>query len=289
MFFETISNSWSYAKTSYRIVWDHKRLIVFPILSGIASLLVIASFMIPLWQTGTLETWLESSGSEAQDQGRVGMYVTGFLFYFCNYLVIIFFNSALIASTMQVVKGESPSLAYGLAAAGKRLPQIVGWALISAVVGVLLKAVENSSEKAGRFISAILGTAWTAMAYFVVPVIVIDGVGPIKAFKQSLKTIRQTWGTALVGTFSLGLLGFLLMLPIFLVAGVLVFCGIATGSVPLRALCFVVAVALVIIGWAGSSAADTIFKALLFSYTNERSSLSGIDTSDFGNAFRPRD
>ena len=47
----------------------------------------------------------------------------------------------------------------------KRLPQIVGWSLVSAVVGVILKAIENSNKKAGRLVSALFGAAWTAVTY----------------------------------------------------------------------------------------------------------------------------
>jgi len=73
-------------------------------------------------------------------------------------------------------------------------------------------------------ISALLGTAWTIMTYFVMPVIVIGGVGPIEAFKRSAGTLKRTWGEALVGSFSLGLLS---LLPIIVVAVVLVMLAVS--------------------------------------------------------------
>jgi hypothetical protein len=177
---------------SYRLLGQHKRLILFPTVSSIAAVLVIASFVLPLWRTGQLEQWMAFMDEESMSEGNPMMYVTAFLFYFCNYFVIVFFNSALVACVMKIINGESAPVSYGLSFALKRLPQILGWALVSAVIGVILKAVENSNKKAGALIASLLGSAWTALTYFVIPVIVIDGVGPVEAFKRSVKTMKTT-------------------------------------------------------------------------------------------------
>ena len=286
--FEKLSRSWEFAKISYGIIWDFKQLVVFPILSTIAALLVSASFLLPLWGAGTLEQWLHFMDEEQASEGNVAMYVTAFCFYFCNYFVIVFFNSALTACTMKVIAGETPTVGYGLSAASRRLPQIIGWALLSAVVGVVLKAIENAHEKAGQIVAALLGMAWTIMTYFVVPVIVMDGVGPIEAFKRSAGTLKKTWGEALMGNFSLGFLSFLLMLPVIVVAGLLVFMGIRAESMVVTVLAIAVAVLLVAVGAAVTSAADVVFKALLFNYATDRAVPDGIDRSTFADAFGPR-
>ncbi len=286
--FESFSRSWAYAKTSYGILWENKRLLIFPILSGIAAMVVTASFLIPLYGSGALEHWLQSTGDEGRQASRAGMYATAFLFYFCHYFVIVFFNTALIGSTLMWMNGQTPTLAGGLSLAVKRLPQIFGWAVLSAVIGTLLRIVENSHKRAGQIVAAILGSAWTAMTFFVVPVIAVDGAGPIEAFKRSLKTLRSTWGTALVGNFfSLVILGLLFTFPILLVGLLLLYAGFSVGSVPLMILLIGLSVGLIAIAIAASSAADTIFRALLFSYSTDRTIPAGIDTSQFDAAFAP--
>ncbi len=272
----TLSRSWAYAKTSYGILWDCKKLVIFPIISGLALLVVSASFLLPLWTSGTIDTWLSAEEGESD----VAMYAMLFVFYFCNYFVIVFFNCALIASALRYMETGETSLGYGLRAAVTRMFSIIGWALVSAIVGVLLRLIENSHKRAGEFISAILGTAWSAMTFFVVPVIVLEGAGPFAAFKRSLGTLRHTWGTALVGNFSLGLLGLLVMLPVILVGWLL----ISTGSL----VAVLLAVALFALGIAVNSAADTVFKGILFSYATDRTLPSDLDTSQFGYAFEPR-
>jgi hypothetical protein len=290
--FATIGRSWQFAKISYGIVWDFKKLIVFPLLSTLAAAAVIASFVAPLWATGTLESWLETAGPDAASAtstaDQVAMYVTLFLFYFCNYFVIVFFNSALTACALRVVNGEVPTIGYGLSMAGKRLPQILGWAFVSALIGVLLRVIENAHEKAGAIVAAILGTAWTALTYFVVPVLVMEGVGPITAIKRSLSTLKSTWGEALVGNFSMGFLAFLIMLPVIIVLGILVAGAVAAGNTPAIVLAAVVGVLLVVIAAAATSTADVVFKALLYNHATGRSVPANIDQSLFQDAFRSK-
>src|SRR5206468_674804 len=101
--------------------------------------------------------------------------------------------------------------------------QILAWALVSATVGVLLRAIE-SNRQVGRFVSMILGTAWTIITYFVVPVLVVEKTGPFKAVGRSIELLKKTWGEALIGNFGLGFFEFLVVLPgilILIVGGVL--------------------------------------------------------------------
>lgn len=283
--FESLSRSWGFAMTSYRILWAHKRLLILPLLSGLAGALVVASFVAPLWWTGTLDQWLEGPQAREDLQHNVALYVGLFLFYFCNYFVIVFFNSALISCVMQSLNGEEPAIGRALAVSAARFPQIVGWALVSAFVGVLLKVVENAHERAAQWIAAILGTAWSAMTYFVVPVIVLEGVGPITAVKQSLGILKRTWGTALVGNFSLGLVGLLILLPIYLVAIGLFVLGAMSGSVAIAVGCIALAAVLFVLATITNSAAGTVFTAVLYNYATGRSVPAGIDDAEFSRAF----
>ena len=287
MFFDKLERSWDFAKTSYSILWDHKPLLLFPILSGIAAIIVIASFGLPLWSSGTIETWLDEETVDSSQ--KTTMYVTLFAFYFCNYFVIVFFNSALVACAMQALNGEAPAVGYGLSVAVKRLPQILAWALVSAVVGVLLRVAENTDKRVGRFVAGILGMAWTALTFLVVPVIVVDGVGPIEAFKRSVSALKSTWGEALMGNFSLGMIGFLLSLPLILLAALLIWAALSAGSTVAAGAILIIAIGAFLLLAAASAAADTIFKALLFSHATGRSLPANIDTDQFSYAFTPKD
>jgi hypothetical protein len=281
--FDRIARSWEYTKISYGIIWDFKSLLVFPIISGFALLLVMASFLMPLLGMGVLSQW-QAAGRQGVAQDPVFWIVT-FLFYFCNYFVIVFFNSALISCAMSVMRGEVPTVAGGLSMAAKRLPQILAWSLVSAAVGVVLKVIERQ-EKIGAIVSAILGTGWAILTYFAVPVLVMEGVGPVEAIKRSFATMKATWGESLMGHFSMGFLNVLLFLPIL---AVIILLGILCAQSPTGLIAVGVLAALLIgIYAAVTSAADTIFRALLYSYASGRVMPANIDPDVFAHAFGPR-
>jgi len=284
--FATLSQSWEFAKLSYGMVLRHRQLLIFPILSTLAGLIVTASFLLPLWGMGMLEqlTATAAEEGEATTAGQMFTLVIAFLFYFCQYFVIVFFNCALIACAMQSIRGQTPTLGAGLSAAMSRLPQIAGWAALSAVVGMLLKSLERNRQTSA-FVTAILGSAWTALTYFAVPFIIMEGTGPVASIKRSYQTLKETWGTALVGNFSLGLLGFLAMLPGLLLAGLIIMSGLSSASNGLLALGIAVAVVLLVIGFTLSSAADIVFKAILFHHATGDALPDDIDRRALDRAF----
>jgi hypothetical protein len=260
--FERFANSFALARSSWGVLKQDKQLVIFPILSGICCFMVLLTFIAPLsvlMVTGNLE--LNDDG-----QPPLWTYPLAFLYYFCNYFVVVFCNAALVHCALQRFDGEEPTVVDGILAAGRCLPQILAWALVSATVGVLLKMVENVHEKFGTLISAILGTAWTVITFFVVPVLVVERVGPVRAVKRSIKVLRKTWGEAAIGQAGLGLFTFLLFLPgiLVLIAGV-VLAGITTlWYVGLSVACL--AGLYLLLCSAVSSALGTIYLSALYDF-----------------------
>src|SRR5512133_28542 len=79
--------TWELTKQSFGVIAADKRLLIFPVLSGIAVIIVSVSFAIPVFMSGTLD-----------NPQMTGMdYLVMFLFYFANYFVVLFFNCALVA------------------------------------------------------------------------------------------------------------------------------------------------------------------------------------------------
>jgi hypothetical protein len=213
MFFTRLSTGFELARSSWQVLRQNRQLILFPVLSGIACLLVLLSFALPLFLVHP--QWLDFLDPKAQQgvQPPPWAYLVLFAFYFCNYFVITYFNAALISCAIISFNGGKPTLADGLGAANSRLPQILAWSLVSATVGVLLKLIENIHEKVGEIVSFLLGTAWSILTFFVVPVLVVEKVGPIEAIARSTRILRKTWGEALVSNWGIGLFMFLLALP----------------------------------------------------------------------------
>ncbi|MFT3878669.1 MAG: DUF6159 family protein [Gemmatales bacterium] len=223
--FDTFRRSWEIITQSYAVLKKQKTLVLFPILSGIACLLVVISFVAPMLAMPDLMQKISNKGNDPQ-QRNIIFGVVGFAFYFINYFIIIFFNAALASCAVMHFKGIEPTLGDGLSAAGRRLPQILGWALVAATVGMILRAIQERSEWVGRIVVGMLGLVWSAVTYLVVPVLAVEGKGPIDSLKRSSELLRRTWGEGLAGGLSFGLIGFLLVLPGIL----LIFGGAMAGA-----------------------------------------------------------
>ncbi|MFO7902255.1 MAG: DUF6159 family protein [Planctomycetota bacterium] len=261
--FDRMARGWELVKGSWTVLKLDKELLLFPFISGIACLVVLASFAVPLWNTGYLETVMEEEAA-----GEPLGWVILFAFYVINYFVIIFFNAALIGCAIIRFKGGDPTVADGFRAASARLPQILAWAVVSATVGIVLRIIESRSERAGRFVVGLLGMAWSVMTYFVIPVIVIEKAGPVEATKRSVATLRKTWGEALTANFGIGLIVFLAMLiaAVPLILGVV---AVATGMAALGIAGIVLGVGLMILVGVISSALDGILIGALYLYAAE--------------------
>lgn len=192
--FERFSRSWELMKASASVLRSDKELVLFPVISGIVSLVVLATFLIPM---SLLGLFAESFGA--------GTVVFAFLFYFCQYAVVIFFNSALVAAAMIRVEGGDPTMADGFNAAKARLPAILGYAAIAATVGVLLQSLRNGKNNViVRLVGSGLGVAWTLATFLVVPVLVSRDAGPVEALKESVSLFKRTWGESAIGNVGIG-------------------------------------------------------------------------------------
>jgi hydrogenase-4 membrane subunit HyfE len=122
-----------------------------------------------------------------------------FVFYFVQYFIIIFFNTALVGAAIARLSGADPTVMSALALAAQRIVPILGYAAVSATVGVALRWIGEKFGFIGRLIEGSLGLAWTVATFLVVPVLAAEGVGPLKAIERSGELLSQTWGENLVG------------------------------------------------------------------------------------------
>jgi hypothetical protein len=214
----SISRGWQLLTQSWSIIRQDTSLILFPLMSSIACLIVAASFLVPMIlyvMAGAQNDFHNVNNQQADgpELNNIVYYVWLFAFYFVNFFVIVFFNTALVSCAVMRFTGGTPTVGDGLRTACARLPQIAGWALLSATVGMLLKMLEERLSFLGKFVVNFIGVAWSIAAYFVIPVLAVEQLGPIAAVKRSASLVRKSWGEAFVGGISLGLISFLLAIP----------------------------------------------------------------------------
>lgn len=205
------SNGWSIAKNSFVVLKENRKLLLFPILSGISMILVIASFVVAGiaasgWDVAHLNNW--------RDPSAVVNYLIVFGYYLVNYFVIVFFNTALTHCTHLYFNGEEVTIRKGLRFALSRIWVILSWAAFAATVGTLLRMLQENLGALGKIVTGLIGIVWSVTTFFVVPVIAYENLGPIAAFKRSAELMRQKWGESLTARFSFFLIQFLILLAL---------------------------------------------------------------------------
>lgn len=265
--FSRISNSWELVKASYAVLRSDKELIIFPIVSFIGVIIVTITFAIPLLATGIFQAMME--GTRSQTGAEIAGIIIGFLFYLVMYTVIIFSNTALVGAALIRLQGGDPSLSDGFRIASQRFTTILGYALISATVGIILRAISKRGGIIGQIISSILGFAWSVATFLTVPVLVVENVGPIEAVKRSGNLLKKTWGEQLVGNFSIGTIFGLLIFGVILIGGFFIAAVSATKSITL----IVLMIGLTILGVLAlsllSSTLSGIYQAALYRYATD--------------------
>jgi hypothetical protein len=251
------------------VLKQDKELVTFPIVSGIVSLVVLASFAGGAWGLGFFENLPENEEDFVISE-HLPLMAYGFLFYFVSYFVVIYFNAALIGAAHIRLLGGDPTVADGFQAANRCLPSILGYALFAATVGTILKIIrDNSDNLIARIIAGLIGMAWTLITFLVVPVIVIERAGPVKAISRSAQLFKKTWGEQIVADIGFGLVWLLLALPGIALIVIAVFIGVAFESaiaaIALGAIALIYWIVLAVV----ISALQGIFVAALYSYASD--------------------
>ncbi len=267
-----IARSWRLMKDSWGVLMKDKELMILPLVSGLLILLICATFAAPVFIKGT--EWAES-------QPEWTWYVATFVLYVILYTITFFFQAAVIAGASERMNGGDPTLGSALGAASKRLPALLLWGVVAATVGLIIRAIEERSEIAGKIAMAIVGAAWSLATFFMVPVLVMEKESLGGSFKRSWAIFKETWGETVAGSLGLGLVGFLFTLPVALLVGLLLQAGLVVPAI--------------ILGVLGLAAISCLFSALqgvytaaLYRYASVGEVPMGFDGELFKTAFRQK-
>ena len=229
-----------------------KRLLWFPILSGMCTVLVAIIFLMPVafqrtgHGLGSAEHWQAVANSiyaprQAQtpeagmplhvargDRGGLRPVAVGYFatIYFGSMYLATFFNVAFYKQILNALKEEPVSIGAGLRFALTKWRAILAWTLFAGLVGYLIKNLEQRSGLIGQWVLRLLGTAWSIACVFVIPVIITEAKAsnPFAVLKQSALILKKTWGESLIGyagvSFGGGLVAMVSLLSVALGVGI---------------------------------------------------------------------
>jgi hypothetical protein len=268
-------NSMVLAKASWRVLQENRKLAILPLLSGVTTLLVAFSFLVPIALLAR-----DSSGG-GYTFGPVNWVLTAAAYLVSAY-VVIFFNAALVYAADAHLHGVTVSVGDAIRFAASKTNVLLPWAIVSATVSMIIRAIEERAGIFGQIIGAIAGVAWSLVTFLVLPVLVVEGLGPIKAVKRSGELFKRAWGEQVVANFGIGLvtLGAIIVgavpaVLLMLLGGP----GLVAGIV---LLVLWVATVMVI-----SQTVTGILSMALYRYATD-GQVQGFDTSQLQGAFRPR-
>jgi hypothetical protein len=263
---------WGLTKKSWALLRAHRELIRFPLYGGVATVLLGIVTLGP----GVFFIDQHTYGAGVP-LIILGIYVLS--------VVGIYFSVGLAAAADRIFRGEPATVADGLAVARSRFPQICGWAALSTSVSLVIGALEQQGGAFGQIAARLVGMAWSLVTFLSVPVIAIEGTGPLETLKRSASLFRQRWGQQVSGNIAIGAVAFLLgVLPgaVLIGIGVAIWSssGVAAGAlIVIGAL--VLCIALLI-----SKALGGVFGVALYRYALEGEIVGGFTEADLESAVK---
>lgn len=192
--------------SSLRVLAVNPRLMILPffalVFTGFVWLIVILSFL--------------ALGVPPASPASGFLYQELFAAYLITYFLSCYFMAAIIGAAFVRLQGGRPTVMDGVYAANESFFQILVWSVLAATFGLLLRLTSIRSEEGGRFVSRLLGSGWAIATLFVLPIMVVEGLGPLKAFRRSRALLKSRWGAHQAGVLGTGLV-FLVLFALGLV------------------------------------------------------------------------
>ena len=182
-FLGRLKTGWTLTKDSIGVIRDHPKLLVFPLLAGISSVVFLVLLFVPL-------VLAEAVGGGLK-------YVVLFGLYFVTTFVSTYFSAALCHAANEAFHGRDPDLRESMRAVSGSLGPIVVWSLISATVSVVFRILENSDNPLATVLRSLFAVGWAILTFFIVPVLVFEDVTATSMFERSGETFKNTWGETL--------------------------------------------------------------------------------------------
>jgi len=257
--------TWNLILQSFAVLRRDKSLVVFPMLSALAAIVLTLPYF---WVLTGDAPW---HPSDLRWSGP-STYLWIFLWYCSISFAMIFFNCALAACAQMLFSGAEPTIADGIRLAGRRAGSILLWAMITSTVGLIIRYIEDRVGWIGRLVAALFGAGWSLATYLIVPVLVLEDLEVVDSIRRSATLLKKTWGEQLV----VGL-HFMWMILLLAIPGVI----LGVLALPVGILYFVALAAVM-------TAARQIFVVALYRFAVSGEAPDGYSKEALGGYFQRR-
>ncbi|HUY70138.1 MAG TPA: DUF6159 family protein [Candidatus Baltobacteraceae bacterium] len=260
--FENVKNGWAVASAVRKLIFKDKRLFGYPILSAVVSLAIAALMFIPTFFLG-------------YGNGSSVAYV---IVLFAYYIIVTFIGTYLLVAMLLAFRayagGKEMSMGEALSQTSEYATLIFEWAVFYSIIMMLLRALESRSRGiGGLIISAVASFAISIAILFVIPVIIDQKVGPIKAIESSVKFIKDNLGASFGGLAYSDLYSMIFTFGGIALIAIGLLSGIPVIMIPLLA----VGVGLFVVGALLGFMISNVFRLILYDYKTTGKLPEGID------------
>lgn len=268
----------SLARASWGVLRRDLRLLLLPVMSGLASLVVAIGILAP------------AVALRHAQHSNTPLYPAVVIEIYALTFIATYFGVAFAAIVNAELDGRRPTLSDGFAAANARLGAIGWWTFVAGTVGILIRAIRVlpwMGDVVEAIVAGVLGFVWGATTFFVVPVLALEGRSAKDAVQRSVQVIRERWGEGAVGFVSITAALVIALAPLFLVLWIAALALSHSAPVVLAVvvLATFVGIALLILA---ETALQQVFRIVLFRYATGQGTPAGFDESQLQSATRRR-
>jgi hypothetical protein len=278
--FDRMRSGWKLTKKAWGVVHSNKGLAKLPLTGGALALLAAIVFVAPgLALLGSDETSLAAIGVALI---AIGSYLAAF--------VVVYYNVILAAAANEALQDREPDISAARAVARERIPVIAGWALISGIVSIFFAILRDRGGFLGQLAAGFGAAIWGLVTFLVVPVLALEGIGPIAAVKRSGHLVRERWGQQITGNLVIGGIAALVMIVGVILGGIGVVL-VASGStlgIAGGAVLAIVGLVIVVGGAVYSGATRGVFGVALYHYVSEDEAVGPFTVDELSSAARAK-
>lgn len=294
-------SSWSESRTVTKQTWgvvkQNPYMLLFPVVAGIVAIVVVLA----VGGAGLAALGLTTTAADVKQVSEGGDLPTSTIVIGVLVLVLAAYLGTLVTQICMAglvhcaneeLHGRDSTFGAGMGAAFSHLPALLGWAAIQTLVGWLLSLIQGNGGDnvivniVRMILASLAAVVWSVISFFVLPMIMLRGKGPISGIKESVGLIRSTWGKQIAGGVRLGGVVFLLaLLPALVLTAGGVF-ALAADKLALGVPLLTLGVIVMLAAQALISALRAVFSVALLHYAENQQALGPFGAAELQSAVR---
>ncbi len=216
---QTIRGAWLVTRRSLHVLRSHPQILIYPYLAVgfiLVTSPIVGHVVVGLWRHVETPRLVGEVSQAAPHQLLAHLGLVGFSVFYAL-LVTAYFTCMISASTLAELRGQSPSLFYGLKTVLRRFDRVTTFALLAVFFFPLGVIAQRHKMKSLRGVWQAISSSFSLNMTQLAPAIMAGDRGVFATIKHAVETLGQLSKESLViriGTFlAILLLGSLSFLP----------------------------------------------------------------------------